>query len=149
VKGCKAGPYCKGCIRCIPSPERVAAEIERQDRKAGYSSMCRIQQHVQCQSAGAICTCICHGRRKVVKAAKPATCTPAAPCPAPKVERPAPKPKAERKPRPVKVPPPPPPPVLVRPDLRKEDAACCQSRLDDLGRYQPGFCGPDCERRPR
>lgn len=31
---------------------------------------------------------------------------------------------------------------------RKEQAACCQARLDALGRPPIGFCGPECERRP-
>lgn len=31
--------------------------------------------------------------------------------------------------------------------LRKEDAACCQSRRDADGRLPLGFCGPNCERR--
>lgn len=29
----------------------------------------------------------------------------------------------------------------------KEDAECCASKRDDLGRLPIGFCGPDCERR--
>lgn len=31
---------------------------------------------------------------------------------------------------------------------RKEDAPCCQARLDELGRPPLGFCSPDCIRRP-
>lgn len=32
--------------------------------------------------------------------------------------------------------------------VRKEDAACCVARRDDLGRLPIGFCSPDCIRRP-
>ena len=31
--------------------------------------------------------------------------------------------------------------------LTKEQAACCQSRLDDEGRPPIGWCSPTCERR--
>lgn len=41
--------------------------------------------------------------------------------------------------------------VYPLPDLppRKEDAACCVARRDDVGRLPIGFCSPDCVRRPR
>jgi hypothetical protein len=29
----------------------------------------------------------------------------------------------------------------------KEQAPCCTEKVDDLGRYPIGFCGPDCLRR--
>lgn len=32
---------------------------------------------------------------------------------------------------------------------RKHEAACCVSKMDDLGRLPIGYCGPDCERRPK
>ena len=36
---------------------------------------------------------------------------------------------------------------LNPPTITKEEAACCMSQLDDLGRPPIGHCGPDCERR--
>ena len=31
---------------------------------------------------------------------------------------------------------------------RKTDVACCLATRDDLGRFQPGWCSPECDRRP-
>lgn len=31
---------------------------------------------------------------------------------------------------------------------RKEAAACCTARRDQLGRLPIGYCSPTCERRP-
>lgn len=35
------------------------------------------------------------------------------------------------------------------PMIRKEDAACCAATKDEYGRYCIGWCGPNCERRPK
>lgn len=36
---------------------------------------------------------------------------------------------------------------LNPPTITKEEAACCMSQVDALGRPPIGFCGPGCERR--
>lgn len=36
---------------------------------------------------------------------------------------------------------------LNAPTITKEQAACCMSKVDDLGRPPIGHCGPGCERR--
>jgi hypothetical protein len=33
--------------------------------------------------------------------------------------------------------------------LRKDIAPCCTSKRDSLGRLPIGYCGPECERRPK
>lgn len=32
---------------------------------------------------------------------------------------------------------------------RKEDAPCCMSKVDAIGRPPLGFCSPECIRRPK
>lgn len=90
------------------------------DRKAGYSGDCRGSNHLLCQRTGAKCTCVCHG------IAKP--------------------PAIKRTPRPPRVK----PAVVrvVRPHIRKEQAGCCVSRRDALGRLPIGYCSLECLRRP-
>lgn len=36
---------------------------------------------------------------------------------------------------------------LNAPTITKEEAACCMSQVDELGRPPIGHCGPGCERR--
>jgi hypothetical protein len=43
----------------------------------------------------------------------------------------------------------PPPSVAVTIRPRKEECNCACGVKDELGRYPIGWCGPDCERRPR
>lgn len=31
----------------------------------------------------------------------------------------------------------------------KDEAECCNAKRDALGRLPIGYCGPECERRPR
>ena len=37
----------------------------------------------------------------------------------------------------------------ARPWISKEAAKCCQAKALDDGRPVIGYCGPDCERRPK
>jgi hypothetical protein len=42
----------------------------------------------------------------------------------------------------------------IQPELRsapisKDTASCCTSKRDSLGRLPIGYCGPECERRPK
>lgn len=40
------------------------------------------------------------------------------------------------------------PAVAAEGSVTKEQARCCQSRVDELGRPPIGYCSPECERRP-
>lgn len=93
------------------------------------SSYCVRNDHLGCKTAKARCECACH--------------------PVPEARRPKPNPKRvegavrrhARKREAVS--------ALVRPWITKEQAACCSSKRDALGRLPIGYCGPDCIRRPR
>jgi hypothetical protein len=110
------------------------------------SSMCRRDEHAICKQSGAMCGCHCHGR-PILSLSLHERVEP----PAPKAAPPAPKvtPLRARRSRPSPRPRYVEPVEHIRPWITKEEAECCTSKRDSLGRLPIGYCGPDCIRRPR